>query len=376
MTARGNKVDLEHLQRNPNAIFDLDEIGSDFEIEGEENSDETYVPPELEPQNENSHESTTESEDNIPLSNFQKLHWKTGSFIQKGIQQKMSCQAPKYSLLGVILKDNLSIDEEIKKNNKLWRVQPMVDLIRNRCKAIERKAKSSFSIDEQMIPFLGRCPVRQYVKNKPRPVGLKNFVLMTSDGIILDFEICQGPTSPFEIKKYFSTVTLMEQLTSKNIYGTGTIMANRINGPEFKKDRHMKRGESEEFVRSDKKLCLTKWMDNKSVLMLSNASGVEPQSSVKRWDKIRRERVEVTCPKVVSIYNKKMGGVDLADQMIEYYRSFFKTKKWSFKVILHLFDLAVVNSCMEYRNDFSTRPWRVFDVGIEEASDCRSPHSQ
>ncbi|KAG5860623.1 hypothetical protein JTB14_037067 [Gonioctena quinquepunctata] len=125
----------------------------------------------------------------------------------------------------------------------------------------------------------------------------------------------------------------MEQLTSKNIYGTGTIMANRINGPEFKEDRHMKRGESEEFVRSDKKLCLIKWMDNKSVLMLSNAFGVEPQSSVKRWDEIRREQVEVTCPKVVSIYNKEMGGVDLADQMIEYYRSFFKTKKGSFKVI-------------------------------------------
>ncbi|KAG5863115.1 hypothetical protein JTB14_014935 [Gonioctena quinquepunctata] len=144
----------------------------------------------------------------------------------------------------------------------------------------------------------------------------------------------------------------MEQLTFKNIYGTGTIMANRINGPEFKKDRHMKRGESEEFVGSDKKLYLTKWMDNKSKLMLSNALRVESQSSVKRWDKIRRERVEVTCPKVVSTYNKKMGGVDLADQMIEYYRSFFKTKKWSFKVILHLFDLAVVNSWMEYKNDF------------------------
>ncbi|KAG5878235.1 hypothetical protein JTB14_000724 [Gonioctena quinquepunctata] len=50
-----NKVDLEHLQRNPNAIFDLlDEIGSEFEIEGEEDNDETYVPAELEPQNENS----------------------------------------------------------------------------------------------------------------------------------------------------------------------------------------------------------------------------------------------------------------------------------------------------------------------------------
>ncbi|KAG5868518.1 hypothetical protein JTB14_038154 [Gonioctena quinquepunctata] len=292
MTARGNEVDLEHMQRNPNAIFDLlDEIGSEFEIEGEEDNEETYVPAELEPQNENSDESTTESEeeDNIPLSNFQKSHWKRGSLIQKGdptenFMSSAEVLTPwgyfeRFFLLrnNIHVVDNLSRDEEIEKNIKLWRVQPMVDLIRNRYEAIEREAKSTFSIDEQMISFLGRCPVRQYVKNKPGPVGLKNFVLTTSDGIILDFEIYQGPTSPFDIKKfdlgasvilrlietlpqesyvffyrYFSTGTLMEQLTSKNIYGTGTIMANRINEPEFKKDRHMKRIESEEFVWSSK----------------------------------------------------------------------------------------------------------------------------
>lgn len=52
------------------------------------------------------------------------------------------------------------------------------------------------------------------------------------------------------------------------------------------------------------------------------------------------------------MYNQKMGGVDLSDQMMEYYRCFFKTRKWTLKVILHLFDMAVVNSWMEYRCDF------------------------
>lgn len=255
----------------------------------------------------------------------------------------------------------------------------MIELIRNRCRALERKPNSSFSIDEQMIPFLGRCPVKQYVRNKPRPVGLKNFVLTTSDGLILDFEIYQGVTSSFEIKKfglgpsvilrlvqtlpaesyvffdrYFSTVSLMEQLLTLKIYGTATIMNNRIKGMDFKKDRNMIRGESEAFVRSDKKLCVTKWMDNKSVLMISTAFGVKPECFVKRWDKTKKQRVEVTCPKVVSMYNKNMGGVDLCDQMIEYYRSFFKTKKWTLKLILHLFDLAIVNSWMEYRRDMKS----------------------
>uniref|UniRef100_A0A6P7G3H5 PiggyBac transposable element-derived protein 3-like n=1 Tax=Diabrotica virgifera virgifera TaxID=50390 RepID=A0A6P7G3H5_DIAVI len=82
-----------------------------------------------------------------------------------------------------------TVTEEIKKNNRLWRVQPMIDLVRSRCRELKRESEAAFSIDEQMIPFLGRCALRQYVKNKPRPVGLKNFILSKSDGTVLDFEI-------------------------------------------------------------------------------------------------------------------------------------------------------------------------------------------
>ncbi|GBP89921.1 PiggyBac transposable element-derived protein 2 [Eumeta japonica] len=46
-----------------------------------------------------------------------------------------------------------------------------------------------------------------------------------------------------------------------------------------------------------------------------------------------------------------MGGVDVLDQQMEYYRTFIKTKKWTLKVLIHFLDLALVNSWRLYNND-------------------------
>ncbi|XP_050305076.1 piggyBac transposable element-derived protein 3-like [Anthonomus grandis grandis] len=217
--------------------------------------------------------------------------------------------------------DNLSVSEEEQKKNRLWIIQPVIDLVRNRCKAIERKEKIAFSIDEQMIPFLGRCPVRQFVKIKPRPVGLKNFVLTTSDGLVLDFEIYQGITTPLKDRdlglgpsiilhlaetlpqnsylyfdRYFSTIALMNKLTSFNIDATATIMSNRVKGFDFKKDSLMIRGESEEVVRTDNKVCITKWKDNKFVLMISTAFGRQPETEVHKWNKTEKKTFRHSMP--------------------------------------------------------------------------------
>lgn len=42
-----------------------------------------------------------------------------------------------------------------------------------------------------MILSAFHCLVKQYVRNKPRPVGLKKFVLYASSGLVMGFEVYQ-----------------------------------------------------------------------------------------------------------------------------------------------------------------------------------------
>lgn len=46
-----------------------------------------------------------------------------------------------------------------------------------------------------------------------------------------------------------------------------------------------------------------------------------------------------------------MGGVDICDQQMEVYRTWFKTRKWTIKLVVHLLDLSIVNSWLIYRED-------------------------
>lgn len=265
---------------------------------------------------------------------------------------------------------------DAEKDNPLWKIQPMITRVRNTCLNLER-VPGYYSIDEQMIPFTGRCGLRQVVRNKPRPVGLKNFVVTTSNGLMLDFFIYKGaktmfpdnslglgpsvilhliesipPGSCIYHDRYFTTVPLIEEMNRRNLHSTGTIMHNRIPDRaacKFKKDSEIIRGESQHFTRDA--TVIVKWKDNKSVLMASNCTGSSSPTAVRRWDKKSRRYIEVSAPKVIQNYNQHMGGVDILDQQMEYYRTFIKTKKWTLKVLIHFVDLVLVNAWRLYKND-------------------------
>ena len=270
--------------------------------------------------------------------------------------------------------------EEEKKADRLWRVRPIMESFRQCCLKVSRAPE--LSVDEMMIPFQGKMPSRQYLPLKPNPFGMKVFVLVNPNGVILDFHAYTGEGtfrhqaqqvtdmgigasavitllnnvpagSSLYFDRYFTSEALLDYLLEHNISGTVTVIKNRLTrGITFKQDSAIKkegRGTFQIFERDDQKMCATKWLDNKPVFLLSTAHAAMPMDTVKRWSKKDRDDVDVRRPSVVRLYNHCMGGVDLADRMVSLYRMKARTNKWPVRVVMRFLDCAVSNAWVLYR---------------------------
>lgn len=151
-----------------------------------------------------------------------------------------------------VVNDNSVTNEE--KKDSLWKVRSLLEAVRAGCYRLVRDVH--LSIDEQMIPFTGNTKIKQFVRGKPNPTGLKNFILANRHGLLLDFCVYQGKGSSFitESKyvltfgesavlhlsqsvpqgtclyfdRFFTTQKLLDILKMKKILGTGTVMKNNI----------------------------------------------------------------------------------------------------------------------------------------------------
>ncbi|KAL0879429.1 hypothetical protein ABMA27_003180 [Loxostege sticticalis] len=198
--------------------------------------------------------------------------------------------------------------------------------------------RKELCVDEQIFPFTGKHSAKQYVKGKPCPWGIKLFFLCGKNGRAYDFIINQNSIPELDktlIKKsWFRIVAtsctviitshhithILQILKCKGIMATCTARVNRFAKPPLLSDKDIKkkpRGFAEEVCSTDGDVTMVKWLDNKPANLASNFMG-----------KTEKKLIEVERPEIVKEYNHAMGGVDLLDQLMSYYRTFIKSKKW------------------------------------------------
>ena len=88
----------------------------------------------------------------------------------------------------------------------------------------------------------------------------------------------------------FTSPNLMLKLFQDGIYATGIVRLNRKHTPTLKADKQMKRG-VHDWLPCDT-ISTTKWMDNRSVILLSNYHNPSVVQEINRRAKSSKEKVK------------------------------------------------------------------------------------
>ncbi|XP_068215341.1 uncharacterized protein [Palaemon carinicauda] len=283
--------------------------------------------------------------------------------------------------------DNSILDSNPRGNrDKLFKVRPLFDKLRSKFQQIPMT--QNLCIDEQLAPFKGDSSFKQYILSKPHKYGYKFMVLADSQGMTYDFMPYTGKIDPVDdqnvpdlgasannvlhlaqvipancnhllfFNNWFTSVPLMQHLSTRGIWCCGTVRVPRLPGIKNSKDAEkalMNKGRGAyEELRSTGEGCevtYVKWYDNKIVNIVSTFAKANPVSKVSRYDRKLKCRIDVNCPDVILQYKKSMGGVDLADCLISLYRITIRSKKYYHCLIFHMIDMVIVNSWLLYQRD-------------------------
>ena len=257
--------------------------------------------------------------------------------------------------------------------DKLMIIRPVLEFILEKCRTLYIPT-TTLSIDEGMLKWKGRLSIRVYNPMKPIKYGIKFYFLCeTRTGYVLDCIIYRWVTSTLRdivfnllgrhlgkgyqvfMDNYYNSVSLAEELYENKTHVSGTLRLPRGAPNSLKnmaKSKSLNRGEMA-FRRKGNTLVLI-WQDIRLVSCVTTASDASTEDfthrrRVKRAGKFVYEEVTMQRPKLIRDYVNFMGGVDLFDQMINYYAIARRTYKWTKKTIFYLIQLGLLNGYNLYR---------------------------
>ena len=138
-------------------------------------------------------------------------------------------------------------------------------------------------------------------------------------GIRLTCQVLKDTYCHVFFDNFFNSPTLIQKLHDNGLYGLDSARSDRINMPQMKKDKEMNRGDYQ--CKFYNHIACIKWYENKSAMLLgSHLEEILSISTVQRRLKGSSSKIPVKCPNGIKLYNSKMGGVDLMDQLKSAYQ--------------------------------------------------------
>ncbi|XP_037931805.1 piggyBac transposable element-derived protein 4-like [Teleopsis dalmanni] len=190
----------------------------------------------------------------------------------------------------------------------------------------------NITVDEQLIPFRGRCPFKVYMPSKPGKYGMKAWIAADSaTAFCLQFQIYLGKTSDLPERNQGERVVLdlVSQYTGRNVT-TDNFFTSHNLAQELLKRKITLVG----TVRKNKRFlpvhCTVKELRKLPIY-------------TSKFFFHEKETIVQYVPKRYKIVTL-LSGVDTMDQMVRTYSCKRKTNRWPVALFSNLIDISALNA--------------------------------
>jgi hypothetical protein len=190
------------------------------------------------------------------------------------------------------------------------------------------------AVESTLSPTVGQTPTSPMLAWGRGP---------TSSSICARRPACP-PGSKTYFDNLFTSFPLLDQLSEKQIAGTGTVRQSRLAKIPIIKKKYLEkkeRGGKEVLYREDQ--VLVRWKDNKGVYMATNKFTEESSTTCSRYSRKEKKKIQVPILKMLTKYNGGMGGMDLLDMMVAVYRVRYRIRKWWFPIYAWSLNVCAIN---------------------------------
>lgn len=213
---------------------------------------------------------------------------------------------------------------------------------------------ANITVDEQLVPFLGRCPFRQYLPSKPDKYGMKIWWVCDSATAYplnaipyigkeavkatgLGRQVVEKLVEPYEgsnrnvtCDNYFTDHKLALSLLAKGLTIVGAVRKNKTFIPPEFQARGDRLAQSSVFGFT-KSTTLVSYVPKprKAVILLST---MHHDNSV--------DQSIANKPEIIIHYNSTKGAVDTLDQEVHQYMCKRRTNRWPFAFFMNCLDVC------------------------------------